>query len=75
MRRYRKIRAKMAEYDVDGAWLGRKLGLSPQSISGRMTNRTSWSLEEAYAVLELFHLPASDIGIYFPPQGIDPIEV
>lgn len=70
MRRYRKMRARMLELDVDGKWLARQLGLCQQSLSNRMTLRTPWSVDEAYKVLELLRVPAEELHIYFPPNGV-----
>lgn len=71
MRRYRKIRARMQELDVDGRWLARQLGWSPQSLSNRMCCRNQWGMDEAYKVLEVLRVPASEIHVYFPPDGVN----
>ena len=71
MRKYRTLRARMAEMDVRGEDLARVLLLSEQSISHRMTGRTSWALDEAYKVLDYLSVPHGEIGRYFPAGGTD----
>lgn len=69
MRKYRTLRARMAEMDVRGEDLARVLLLSEQSISHRMTGRTSWALDEAYKVLDYLSVPHEQLTAYFPAGG------
>lgn len=40
-------------------------------ITNRFTGKTSWQLDEMYAVLDFLGLPKSEIFNYFPPKGVE----
>lgn len=67
---YRKLRGAMTERGILQSDLAAELGLPQQSISNRMTNRTPWTIAEAYTVLRVLRLPVDTVGQYFPPEGI-----
>lgn len=67
--KYRKLRAKMLEMGVDAEWLGRKIGLSAASFSHRMTGRIPWKMTEVFQILDILHLPETDLLMYFPRNG------
>lgn len=63
------LRAKLKEYDIDEEYIGRKIMRSPSYISQRMTGKKPWQIDEAYAILDLIHIPHEQLPIYFPPKG------
>lgn len=71
MRRYERLRKKMREEGFTGNDLARWMGMNPNSISARMTGRVSWSLSEAYQILDYLNVPCEELYDYFPPGGKD----
>lgn len=48
--------------------LAAHIGRSTSYISNRMKGRYSWTVSEAYKILELLRKEPRDIAIYFPPE-------
>lgn len=69
--KYKRLRAKMREEGITGNDLARWMGMTPNSISARMTCRVSWSLQDAYQVLDYLSIPREELYDYFPPDGKD----
>ena len=68
---HRKLRLKLREMDMDGAYLARRLKMTPQCLSARMVGRIPWRTDEMYTILSLIHEPDSALAAYFPRNGID----
>ena len=71
MRRYERLRKKMREEGITGNDLARWMRMNPNSISARMTGRVSWSLQDAYQILDYLSIPREELYDYFPPDGKD----
>ena len=67
---YKALRKVMAIHDMNSADIGRRLMLTQQSISNRMTGRSPWRIDEMYSLMELFGLPYDQLHIIFPPNGV-----
>lgn len=63
------LRAKLKEHDIDEEYIGRKILRSKSYISQRMTGKKPWPMDEAYAILDMMHIPHDQLPIYFPPKG------
>lgn len=50
----------------DGRWLR----LSPAAVSSRMCGSSPWHLDEAYVVMDRLGIPAREMHLYFPKDGI-----
>ena len=70
-KRYVKLRGKMREKGINGNYLARKMGMTPQSVSYRMTGKTSWRMDEMYNILSMLGEPDSKLSEYFPRNGVD----
>ncbi len=68
-RPYAKLRSLMMANDDTQRDLGRMLMLSNVSVSERMNNKTSWRLDEMYAILDRYHVPHSQLHEIFPLNG------
>lgn len=64
-----KLRGAMVASDIDESYLARKLLRGVTYISARMMGRKPWPLDEAYAIMDMLHLPHEQLSVYFPPQG------
>ena len=71
LKRYGKLRGKMREKGIKGYYLARKMGMTPQSVSHRMTGKTPWQMDEMYYILSMLGEPDSKLSEYFPRNGID----
>ena len=69
--KYKRLRGKMREEGITGNDLARWMGMTPNSISARMTGRVSWSLQDAYQILDYLSIPREELYDYFPPDGKD----
>lgn len=45
-------------------------GMAKSSLSNRLTGHTSWTISEAYAVLDGLRFPHEWMSMLFPPNGI-----
>ena len=70
-KRYVKLRGKMREKGINGDYLARKMGTTPQSVSHRMTGKSPWRMDEMYNILSMLGEPDSKLSEYFPRNGID----
>ena len=70
-KRYGKLRGKMREKGINGNYLARKMGTTPQNISRRMTGKAPWRVDEMYNILSMLGEPDSKLSEYFPRNGID----
>ena len=66
-RPHAKLRGLMVANDYTGPQLGRKIGLGKSALSERMNYHRPFTLDEAYAVLRLFHVPIDQLHEVFPP--------
>lgn len=62
-----KLRGLMVANDYTGPQLGRKLGLGKSAMSESLNYRRSFTLDEAYTVMRLFHVPIEQLHEVFPP--------
>lgn len=68
---FKKLRGKLKEMDIDQKYLAKFFDLSQASISHRLTNHISWTLDEMYAVMDLILEPYELLNEYFPKGGRD----
>lgn len=66
---YNKIRGRMREMGVDRKWIRQKVGICEGAFSQKMNAKSSFSLDEAYAILDALRIPREKIYEYFPPDG------
>ena len=71
LKRYGKLRGKMREKGINGDYLARKLDTTPQSVSHRVTGKSTWRMDEMYNILSMLGEPDSKLSEYFPRNGID----
>ena len=71
IKRYVKLRGKMRENGINGNYLARKMGTTPQNISRRMTGKAPWRVDEMYNILSMLGEPDSKLSEYFPRNCID----
>lgn len=64
-----KLRAIKVEHGYDDARIGRIIQRSTDYVGSCMRGEQSWRISEAYAILDHFDLPHSDLPIYFTPNG------
>lgn len=73
---HRKLRGAMMARKITHEELAYILGMSATSVSNRMRGIYSWSVDEAWKVLDVLdiHDPAM-LGVLFPSCGIDDDDV
>lgn len=59
----------MAKKGIKIYELADEIGKNRLTISNKLQNRTPITLEEAYRILGLLEIPASEIYEFFPPGG------
>ena len=70
MKKYKRLRAKIIEECVTQKELADILGISRTSMSHSFTAQRSFTLDEAYKILEVLKVPHAEICVYFPKGGV-----
>lgn len=68
--RYTELRAEMVRHGYDGRRLASVLGISNVTLSQKLCGHTPWTSREMYIIMDLFGLPYSELGRFFPKNGI-----
>lgn len=63
---YYYLAGRLRQLQITQAELAAQLGLTPASLSHRMTGRVPWRVNEMYQVLKLIRAPESELSLYFP---------
>lgn len=66
---YHKLRIELFAQGKTYQDLEECLGKTSGSISGRMSGKYPWTIDEGYAVLELIGKSKEEFAVYFPPGG------
>lgn len=69
--KYRRLRGRMYENQVDQLTLSKIIGKSRSYISGRMLAKAPFDLEDVYKICTFLGIPDSQISEYFPRGGIE----
>ena len=69
MKPHAKLRGALVAANIDQKYLARKLLLSRKCVSQRMTGKYPWTMDEAYAIMDLLRIPYDQMALYFPPKG------
>lgn len=72
---YRKLRAEMFAQDKKMPDVQKAIGRGSSYVSACFTGKNDFSLAEAYLILDLLCLPYLDLPKYFPPNGIDGMQL
>lgn len=68
-RSYAMLRGVMVANDDTQESIGRLLLLTKAAVSQRFNNHTPWKLDEMYMLMDRYHLPYSELNLYFPKDG------
>lgn len=68
-RPYRRLRYLLYENDLTQLDVARWLRVSVHTVSSKLNGHTSWTLDEAYELLELLGLKPEELPTLFPFQG------
>lgn len=68
-RPYAMLRGVMVANDDTQESIGRLLLLTKAAVSQRFNNHTPWKLDEMYMLMDRYHLPYSELNLYFPKDG------
>lgn len=71
MKKYRKLKGRLAESDIDQKYICQTLGRSQTYISRRMTGKMPWTMDDVYGMCDLLQIPPDEIPVYFPRGGQD----
>ena len=69
-RPHAKLRGLMMANDYTMPQLARKIGIGKSAMSERLNFRRPFTMDEAYTVLRLFHVPEDQLHEIFPPSGV-----
>ena len=69
MKPYSYIRGALRQYDIDQQYIAEQLGRSRAYVSQRFSGHGSFTLEEAYEIMGMCGVPASEVYKAFPPGG------
>lgn len=72
-RTYRELRAVLARLSMTQHDLAQGIGLSRSAVAARMAGHISWSVAEAYAVLDYLNLPSCELPRFFPEDPCEEI--
>lgn len=64
-RAFRKLRCKLVEMDIQQKELADRLGVSPSTISTRLSGQLPWSVPEAVRVAEILGIPLDQLSVFF----------
>ena len=70
--KFRYLRGRLQQLGIDQTMLGRHFGVSQATISHRFSGRSPWTLPEMYELMDICGADPSELGQYFPRDGIDP---
>lgn len=66
--RYKKLRIRMMECDIDLKHLAGVILRGRTTTSARLNGHEPWDLDEIYAICGALDIPHSEIHIFFPPM-------
>lgn len=69
MKLFRALRVALLEADVRQCDVAKRLDMTPESFSQRMTAKVDFKLEEMYIIMEMLELPQDKLSYYFPRGG------
>ena len=61
-----KLRFRLGEADITQCILADRIGRSQGYVARRLAGTASWTLEDAYRILDMLGLPDEVLGEYFP---------
>lgn len=68
-KKYRKLKGRLFELDINQVMLSKKLGHSPFYISQRMNGKLPFTLDDIYIICDYASIPYEEIHLYFPRGG------
>ena len=68
-RAFRNLRCKLVELDIQQRELADRLGVSPSTISTRLSGRLPWSVPEAVQVAGILGIPLDQLSVFFYDDG------
>ena len=66
---FKHLRCKLLEWDMRQQELADRLGVSPATISTRLSGRLPWSVPEAVQVAEILGIPLDQLSVFFYDDG------
>ena len=72
-KRYKLLRRTMFEDDVDQATLAKAIGRSCGYMTDRFTGKHPFKADDMYKILDYFSIPYDQMHLFFPPDGILPV--
>lgn len=64
-RKFHKLRVRFAELDLSQNEAARKAGISPGTMTNRMTGRQDFRAGEIIALAKVLNIPPEEYGAYF----------
>ena len=64
-RSFHKLRVRFAELDLTQNEAARRAGMSPSTMTTRMTGRVPFNINEVQALCRALDIPTDQIGAYF----------
>lgn len=72
---FRTLRAEMVKQGVSREDFAEWLGCSKATVSADFTGKRSFSMQDVYIIMDRLNLPYEEIQTYFPPNGIDGLQL
>ena len=69
-RLYSRLRSRIRERGWTCADIAEDLGITAQSFSNRMNNKTPFDLAEIYKIMDLLEIPYNEMHLYFSKGGM-----
>ncbi len=67
---YATLRGQMIANEYSMPQLGRKIGLGKSAMSERLNGHKPFTMDEAYTIMTLFHIPIDRLHELFPLKGL-----
>ena len=66
---YDKLRKTLKGEEIPCSYLSKLMDRCPQYITARMKGEKCWTVDEAYFLCDLLHIPQEEFFLYFPRGG------
>lgn len=68
--RFKELRAAIMLNGYKQSEIAKKIGMTVSTFSLRMTAKMPFTLNEAYSIADILHIPEEELHTYFPRDGV-----
>lgn len=71
MKRYKELKSRLRELDIDTGYLAELLGISKAALYKKMAGYAPWHMVEAYKVMRIINEPLCMFTRYFREEDVN----